>query len=262
MYPIIFWLGSIPVPWFGFFASLSFFFSFVTISLRARGLDLDQEAIVDLFLCELICGFVGARLTFALTYPETFRDNPWSVLAIWSGGLTFYGSLIGGMLGVFVYCRRYGYDFLYVCDLWAPATAVSHALGRIGCFGNGCCYGLPTDSGWGFVFPWTDPQKLPRHATQLYEAAGLLVMAAILEVLWRRGYRAGTLTVAYMLLYAPLRIWVETFRGDTGTERFLFGTSLAQTTSMLIAAAALALWFLLPETSPGAASLKAPAEAK
>lgn len=243
MSPILFWLGPIPITSFGFAAAMGTLLTFLAMSARAKQEEMDPEVVVDIYLVFLITGFLGARIMFVITYPETVAGDPWAFLKIWSGGLTFYGGLIGAVLGNFLYLRWKGLPALDVYDLVFPFVAIGHAFGRVGCFGNGCCYGVPVETGWGWVFhPLVDPQQLPRHATQLYEAFGLMVIALILNRVWLRGFRGGRVTALYLVLYAFLRFLLEFFRGDTLSESYLFGTTLAQTTAMVLTALAAVIW--------------------
>jgi phosphatidylglycerol:prolipoprotein diacylglycerol transferase len=153
------------------------------------------------------------------------------ILAIWQGGLVFYGGVAGAALVGFRFARREGWSFATFGDLFAPALALGHAFGRLGCFAAGCCFGKVGGGALATSFPrgsvafdelasagaipagWQNTPGL--HPTQLYEAVGELMIFATLLVMRPRVRRQpGTLLVVYLGLYALLRFFVEIFRGD------------------------------------------------
>lgn len=246
MNPILFRIGPIPITSFGLSSSLGTLLAFLCIDRRARDEGVDPEVIVDLFLVMLLSGFAGARLMYVVTYPAHFVENPLLILELWTGGLTFYGGLIGGSVGVFSYLKYWKLPVLSYFDLWMPFMALAHAFGRNGCFWNGCCYGVPTGSDWGWLFPTATGEPALRHATQLYEAGGLFLLAIVLNRMWVAKVRGGRVLAAYLGLYACMRFVLEFFRGDTLSESFLFGTTLAQTTALGMVAAVAVAWRFLP----------------
>lgn len=135
-----------------------------------------------------------------------------AALKFWQGGLTFYGGLLLALPGGLWYVRRRRLDAGRVVDIAAPCVMLGLALGRVGCFFNGCCYGVATDGSLGVQFPG---HPGPVHPTQLYEAAGALLLAAALHagMRWRgRGRGAG---LGWMLVgYGVLRTVIEIFRDD------------------------------------------------
>ena len=172
-----------------------------------------EDRVVNLTSAVLLAGVLGARALFVLTHADAFHDQPLEIFAIWHGGLIWYGGLLGGLVGVLVYARRRRLSPLAVLDQFAPAAALGHAIGRIGCFFNGCCYGVPTTAWWGVRFPGHDEPVVP---TQLVESAGLLLLFLGLRQLQRASVlrRPGTVFMVYLLAYAVLRFVIEFWRGD------------------------------------------------
>src|SRR4029077_2882507 len=131
---------------------------------------------------------------------------------VWYGGL--FGAIFFGML----YARWRKWPILVLCDFFAPVAALAHGIGRIGCFFNGCCYGLRTDSIFGVRFPGEPYANLP---TQLYEAAGLFFISGFLFYFSSKPRRTGRVFLVYILFYAVLRFFLEFLRGDNAHHFYL-----------------------------------------
>jgi prolipoprotein diacylglyceryltransferase len=174
-----------------------------------------------------------------------------AALKFWQGGLTFYGALLFAIPAAVWYCRRKRLDFLAVGDLVAPCLMVGQAIGRLGCFLEGCCYGAATGGPLGVRFPG---HPLARHPTQLYESAADLAIAAVLWFLLRprargRGRLFGWMLVLYGAARAVIELWRDDPRGGLGPL----------STSQLLAIPAIALggWLVMrasPRTGTGAAA--------
>ena len=218
-------------------ACVGFLLSFFLISRRTRRQGWDPEIVVDLFLLCTV-GAVGlARLFYVVTYPKPFLENPALIPQIWKGGITYYGSLVGMLASAWAYCKVYKLPVGETIDLFSPYLALAHSLGRVGCFLNGCCYGIATAVPWAVVFP-QDRLHLARHPAQLYEAAFEFVNFLILDQLWRRGYRGGRVTLAWIAMYAAQRFAIEFVRGDTLSEQYIFGTTFGQSVALVMAVVA------------------------
>ena len=188
---------------------------------------------LDLYLYLAAGVIVGGRALFVLTTPEVYLADPLRAFAPEASGFVFFGSFLGMALALWIYARRRDLAPGVVFDVVATWTPIAHVGGRLGCFLAGCCYGAPTDLPWGVSFPdraiaFEDPaiphlgaHTVPLHPAQLYEAAGLAALAAVLIVArlrrvpppWRQasGYATG---------YGVLRLALELVRGDAD-RRFL-----------------------------------------
>jgi phosphatidylglycerol:prolipoprotein diacylglycerol transferase len=171
---------------------------------------------VDDFLTWATFGvIVGGRVGYVLVYNlPHFLENPLEMLAVWRGGMSFHGGLAGVVVALVAFARVRRLDLLALADRIAVATPVGLLLGRLANFVNGELYGRVTELPWGMVFPTGGP--LPRHPSQLYEAAfeGAVLLAVMLA-LWRwSGLRArpGRLTGVFLVGYAAARALVETVR--------------------------------------------------
>ena len=181
--------------------------------------------IVDISLIVVLSGLLGARVLFVAVSWKYFAANPVEIFMIWKGGLVFYGGLLGGIAGIYACIRLYRMETGLVLDIGAIAIALGHAMGRLGCFSAGCCYGKVADLPWSITF--TDPRCLatevlnqPVHPTQLYSSAflfsltGFLVWLQLRDRFLGRKRFGGQVASSYLVLYGLFRFTVEFFRGD------------------------------------------------
>jgi len=170
-----------------------------------------EEKLYDLALITVISGIIGSRLFYVVFYAwDAFLENPLMFFNLQEGGLVFYGSFLGGLVGGLVYLWRQKMPFWEVADMAAPYLALAYAIGRVGCFLNGCCYGKPTGLPWGVVFPGVD--GLPRHPTQVYSSLAALGLFAFLSWLYRRRSFSGQVFLCYVAGYALMRFIIEFWR--------------------------------------------------
>jgi len=174
----------------------------------------------------------GGRIGYVLFYNfQIYAHDPLAILRVWEGGMSFHGGLIGVILAIFFFCRSRKLNFLAVGDAVAVATPIGLFLGRLANFVNAELYGRVTDVPWAFVFPRAGP--LPRHPSQLYEAAleGLLLFI-VLWILGRKESirrRHGFLAGVFLIGYAISRTVAETVREPDVQIGFLIGgTTMGQ----------------------------------
>lgn len=241
MQPILFHLFGWPVQAYGFFIALGYVLGLLLVRRLAYSRQRHPAPYTDLSFFGLLVGLVGARALFALTNLAHFRAHPDEILYFWGGGLVFYGGFLLGFPFVLWYLKLRRLPLRESLDILAPGFALGHGIGRLGCFFAGCCHGRVCDLPWGVKMDSAQVEPALRglllHPTQLYEAAGLFLLSAVLSycVVTKR-LRDGLVAVAYAMGYALLRTGVEFFRGDSirGT---LAGTPFS--TSQLIAFALL-----------------------
>ena len=188
-------------------------------------------------------GFAGSWLTFGLV--ELARTGTLEAVRS-GGGLVFFGAVPGGLIGAWVSGRTLGLDWVRLLDLSVPALAAGHALGRMGCFFGGCCFGGPSEGPLAVVY--TDPiaaaagaGPLARHPTPLYEAAGLLAIGLAFALVPARQPGSGRRALGYLAAYAILRLLTESSRGDE-IRGLVHGVSTSSMIALcaLLAAAAIA----------------------
>lgn len=225
--------ASLPIGSYGLFAAAGVLVAGGLATRAASRAGMDVGLVLAAVALTVGFGFTGAWLTYAVV--ETLRTGATDWLAR-GGGLVFFGALPGGALGLWVARRWLALDVLRGLELALPGVAAAHALGRMGCFFGGCCFGRPFDGAWGVVYPGPVPSAVPRHPTPLYESAGLLVLAFAFALAPPRRPGSGARAAAYVAAYCALRLLTELFRGDA-----IRGVVAGVSTSQWIAAAGLLL---------------------
>jgi phosphatidylglycerol:prolipoprotein diacylglycerol transferase len=192
---------------------------------------------IDDFMVWATVGVVlGGRLGFVIFYqPTHYLSNPGEILQVWKGGMSFHGGMLGVILAMVVFARRYGTGFFPLADIVAAATPIGLFFGRIANFINGELWGRATDVPWAVVFPRAGPE--PRHPSQLYEAGleGLVLFAVAALLIHRRDAlrRPGLISGVFLVGYGLSRIVVETMRQSDSYIGFLsFGTTYGQWLSL------------------------------
>jgi len=188
---------------------------------------------------------LGGRLGYCLFYKPTFYfTHPLDFVKIWDGGMSFHGGVIGVIVALWLFARRYHRPFLQVSDLLVPVVPVGLALGRIGNFINGELWGRPADPSlpWAMVFPAVD--NTPRHPSQLYEFLLEGVLLFVLLALYDRRHPAtGALSGAFLFGYGVFRFTAEHFREPDSYLGVLgLGLSMGQWLSIPMVLAGAALW--------------------
>lgn len=164
------------------------------------------------FYLIFVIGFVGGKLFYYLQNPLLYIKNPPLALHNFSGGFVFYGSFVTIIPFIIWYLKKQNINVLAMLDIFAVTTIIVHAIGRIGCFMAGCCFGQATQGFSGIIFPTTTPIRV--HPTQLYEVSILILIFLILIFLKKRKQFNGQLFLIYLMLYGVGRGFLEFFRGD------------------------------------------------
>ncbi len=238
MYPVLFNVGPFPVMAYGFFVAVGVIVGIAVVMREARRIDYNPDMILDLALYMVVAGVAGSRLAYVAIEWERYVDNPWAILQVWEGGLSFFGALGLCLLVVIWFTRRRRIRLTALGDLLALGVAAGYPFGRIGCFLNGCCYGLPTAGWWGVAFPF---DEVVRHPTQLYSAGfGVLIFLFLWVIRGRKPFD-GYLMLMYLILYSAYRFIIDFWR--TSPPSGLEGLTLGQAVSLTVIALSLfALW--------------------
>jgi len=231
----------------------------LTKMANAPGSPMAQRHADDLFFWCTLGIIIGGRLGYATFYQPTLFTGwdsdetvPWALLRLWDGGMSFHGGVIGVTLAIAWVSWRGKLSFLRVCDYISVNVGFGMLFGRLANFINGELWGRPTDVPWAMIFP-RDPLGLPRHPSQLYEAAmeGLLVICIMLPVFWKTDarYRPGLLVGLFVMLVSFGRFICEFFREpDAQLAAFAraSGLNMGQwlTLPLIAAGLALVLWAL------------------
>lgn len=218
MDPIAFHLGPLAVRWYGIMAAAGLLAAMVLLNSNRNFIGMTKEQCSNAVMVALIAGIAGARIFYVVQFFDLYRNNFFEIFRIDRGGLVYYGGFILAVLSLIVYSRIAKLDIIRLWDGFTPALAVAHALGRIGCFLNGCCFGKPTEFFTGIPYPaGSEPAKrygdLPLHPVQLYEAGENLLCALLYFYLVRKAPR-GVAGASYLIIYGTLRFVNEFARGD------------------------------------------------
>ncbi len=223
--PVIFEIGPLAIRWYGMMYLLGFAAAFFLIRhlVGLRELPLARDKVADLMFYGILGVIVGGRLGYVLFYnPGYYLAHPLESFAIWQGGMSFHGGLLGVIVAIVTYCRRYHLSILLTGDIVTASAPIGLGLGRLGNFINAELWGRVTDQPWGVIFPGAGPY--PRHPSQLYEAAlEGPVLFAILYVLHRRRAAKGVPFFTFFLGYGCFRFFVEFFRQPDAHLGFLWG---------------------------------------
>lgn len=270
MYPELVRIGSYSIATYGVVVALAVF---IGGSVLVRGFEersLERDAAWSVLGWSLVGAVLGAKLYFVLLHgdPAAFFSR---------GGLVWYGGLMGGLAAGLARVRMLEIPLGSAADAAAPALALGHGVGHIGCFFSGDSYGVPTDLPWGVAFPrgmppstagnlraefgvdvpaWIpDGQVLTVHPTMLYSAFALAAVAGLLWVLRRKPWRSGRLFGLYLTLAGLERFFVEFLRAKD--DHFLWGFTTAQGVALLSLAFGIFIFFALTSRRVGTASAPA-----
>lgn len=237
MFPRIVTVGDFFLPSYGVLVALAFIVALWITTKLAKEKGLDPDTVSNLAVYCAFGGIIGAKLTMYLFDWGHYWEHPddmFSVSTLQAAGV-YQGGLILAIGVAYWYMKKHGLPFLHTADLFTPGLAIAHAIGRLGCFAAGCCYGEKCTLPWAVTF--TDPEAarrvgvplgIPLHPTQLYEAMGNLVLFVILWLKFRKGYKDGELLGYYLILYSILRFGVEFFRHHEQALPFGLPISITQ----------------------------------
>lgn len=240
MHPIAFEFGNFAIRWYGVMAAVGFIVANFVIQWNRKKAKLSSDQSTTLIMLAMIFGVIGARIFYVIQFWNQFEGHFWRVFRVDQGGLVFYGGFFLALIAIFTYCKIYHLDVVRVMDVCAPALAIGHACGRIGCFLNGCCFGKPTEWLVGVVYPdgsapFLRYGTMPLHPVQLYEAGLNILIFGVMLVLVKRG--RGVALSGYIAFYGLMRFADEFFRGDH--QQFFNGLTPAQTIGLVMIPAGL-----------------------
>jgi phosphatidylglycerol:prolipoprotein diacylglycerol transferase len=252
MHPVLFHLGAITIYSYGVLVAIGVILAVWVASSDAPRVGLSPVAIWNFGIYGILFALVTSKLWLILSEWSFYSANPreiFSASTLQSGG-TFYGGLLGGLLWTLFYTRHEKMPLLPTLDVAAAPVALGHAIGRLGCFAAGCCFGKPTTLPWAVTFTSEaaarisgTPLNIPLHPTQLYEAALEFLNFLFLYFVGRRWRFPGQSVGAYLALYGVERGLLEFLRDDPGRTLLFNGSvSLMQIVSIAMLCAGLYLW--------------------
>lgn len=230
MCPILFHIGPLTFHSYGFLVAVAFLAAYQVARKLFPINGLAVELTDKFSFIAMAFGLLGARILYFAVYG--FRDlkgDPLSFFRVWEGGLVIYGAVLAGLAALVVAARRNRVSFFSITDAFAAPLLLGQAIGRLGCFAAGCCYGKPTNGWWGVQFK--DPNSLAPlfqtlHPTQIYDAAGNFILFLIAYKLAKKPLRRGLVTAFYCISQGAFRFAIEYVRfDDRGMGAFGFSPS-------------------------------------
>ncbi len=232
MLPILLHFGRFSLPTYGFLAAVGLLVG-LAISVRyAARHGMDPDKTWNLGILAILAGIIGAKLLLVVNDWAFYKAHPreiFSLTTLQAGGV-WSGGLVAAVLVSWWYIRRNHIPVLKTCDVFAPGIALGHAIGRLGCFAAGCCWGKPTTLPWGVTFtnPLAaqlvgTPLGVPLHPTQLYEMVLELANFFLLAWVLRRKRFDGQVIGTYMFVYGFARYFLEFLRDDPERGSVLHG---------------------------------------
>ncbi len=241
--PVLLHLGPLEIRWYGLVYVLGFFLAVWWLNLlcRKHQLDLTKDQIWDLTFYLLVGVLVGSRLFMIFWNPQTYLLQPWNLLKVWEGGMSFHGGLAGIIIACGLYCKKEKLDFWRMADSLSIPAIFALALGRIANFINGELVGRVWEGKWCVVFPAYG--DVCRHPSTLYDAGKRFLILGWLLWLscksWSRNFRPGFIFWNFVFWEGMGRIVVDFYREDP----LFYGLSLGQWFSLVMVA--IAFWFFV-----------------
>jgi phosphatidylglycerol---prolipoprotein diacylglyceryl transferase len=225
VFPQLFHLGRFFLPTYGFLVSMGVLIG-LWISVRSsERIGIDGDKAWNLGILVVLCGIIGAKVLYIVNEWSYYSAHPgeiFSIATLQAGGV-FSGGLLAAFLAAAWYVWKHHMPALGTCDAFAPGLALGHAIGRIGCFAAGCCYGKETHHWWGVTFTnklayeiTGTPLNKPLEPTQLFESAVELANFFFLMWLLKRRKFDGQVIGAFMFIYGIARFFLEDLRDDPG----------------------------------------------
>lgn len=234
-------IGSLRIEYYGLIMAFAMILGVIVACLNAKKRGLKSNDILILACYVLPLAVIGARIYYFIFSLDNY-DSFWQIFEIWNGGLAIYGGVIGGALGVMLYCLIHKKNFFAVADIAAPSLILGQAIGRIGCFFAGCCYGIEVTNDAHMWFPLSTQINGEWHySTFFYESFwNFLVFAALMLVLYlgKNIKEYGVVMSLYFILYGIGRAWIEALRGDS---LYLGAIKVSQLLSILLIIAGVAI---------------------
>ena len=215
--PVIFSLGILEVRWYSLSYIIAFVFGSILIKkINTASYNLITDRQIDSFFIWSVIGvIIGGRIGYVLFYQtELLISYPLYMFQIWKGGMSFHGGLLGMIISIYFYCKKYNLSFFYLSDLISIVAPIGLFFGRIANFINTELYGRVTDFKLAIIYPTIDEK--PRHPSQLYEAffEGLILFIVLLLyfIKNKKKYKVGNISAFFLILYSFFRYFIEYLR--------------------------------------------------
>ena len=218
MHPKLISIGSFYIPTYGVLVALGFLAGLAITVRLARRVGLASEKVTNLAVYCAIAGIFGAKLFMFLFDAREYLSHPAEIFSLESlrAAGVFHGGFLAALVVAALYIRRQRLPLWPTMDVFAPGISLGHAIGRLGCFAAGCCWGKACSLPWGVYFHSDEaapvPLNTPLHPVQLYESAANLIIFGILYRRFQRPHSPGGVIGLYLVLYSTARFLIEFFR--------------------------------------------------
>lgn len=220
MHPTLISIGPLTIHSYGLLLAIGSAVAIWRAAVKSGRMGLTASQIVDAGVVIVLAGLAGGRLTYVALNWGSYSGNWREIVAVWDGGLTFFGGLAAGAVTGVIWAKRAKVSVAAFADLLAPSLALGYSISRLGCFLNGCCYGNPTTWPWAVRFHENGGPLLtpPSHPAQVYSSILSFIVFLMLVLLEKRNLPAGSLIGSWLILSSLERFFVEYFRkGATAT---------------------------------------------
>jgi phosphatidylglycerol:prolipoprotein diacylglycerol transferase len=254
VHPVLFTIPlfgrELDIPTYGVLLALGFLIILKTASSLARRKGIASHDVIDLAFTVFLAGLVGAKMLLVLLDLPYYAAHPSEILGVIRSAGVFYGGLLLAVPTCIWFARRRRLPLWKVADIAGVCLPIGLAVGRLGCFAAGCCYGAPADVGWAVTFTSETahqtvgvPLHVPLHPSQIYLSLNAAILLAIL--LWRHRHKQydGQVFLWFVVLYGATRSFWELFRGDA-VRGFLIPDLLSTSQAIGIASVIVALFVI------------------
>ncbi|MBR2865403.1 MAG: prolipoprotein diacylglyceryl transferase [Elusimicrobiaceae bacterium] len=261
MHPILFKIGSLEMASYGLMTALAYMTASFYLFRRLHFIKLDKDTFWNIIFIAFVAALAGSKLLFLIvSWQELGADFSQRIIFALKNfryGFVFLGGAVTAVIALIYYIKKKKLPLLQTADFFVVGLPLGHAIGRIGCFLAGCCFGKPTQMPWGVSF--THPHSLvpehlhhtPLHPTQLYEVGANLILFFILQYYYKKPHKNGGVFAAYVIGYCTIRFCIEFFRGDFRGD-YVWGLSPSQLICVIAVVCVAAVWrFLKKEKKHG-----------
>lgn len=224
---------------YGFMVAMGFFIGFLLALRKARKAGINEDHIFSVTILSVIMALVGGRVFYIILNWNDFLANP-KVYILSREGFVFLGGFVFAVIAAITFVKLKKLKLWVIADIFAPSIPIGHAIGRLGCFLNGCCFGKPTDGACGMIFPaesvagYLHPFEslIP---TQIFSSLGNFLIFVALTIIYRNKKFNGQVFALYFIIYPIFRFLIEFIRGDYGDNQYYFlNLTLSQITGFFI----------------------------
>ncbi len=233
MRPILFRIGEIGLPAYGFMLVISFLVAIILVKRYAKKFNVPASIIENLAFYVMLGVIAGGRILYVIFHWPQYENDLMGIFRIWEGGMMFFGGFLGGVAASLIYLKKEKIPILLVADIIAPAIALGEFFTRIGCFLNGCCFGMPSDLPWAVKFPedcvagGSPVADFTLHPTQIYDSLFGLALFLFLSKSLYKPHKQGQIFAFYLIFSGVFRFGIDFIRFYEDSANFWINQIIA-----------------------------------